>query len=736
MEIHDNERRFSPHRDLAMEFLDEMSHRNSDASEEEEEELPPPAPLSSDCSDNNNNETFDTLDDFGEDTLHCLMDSDLRLGTVPPLSSLRENHRGDADYDEIEIDGDEKWVGREEEEAENKFEKAEPDLNDSTEEDDYDNNTASESLLRGPLMAAKSFASMNQHHTAAVVAATAGGHLFDKKRTIDSTTAKLGKTMTPSTARSTFLSAKKDTPYREQRGSVSGATPSNLIIDTTVKKKPPLSAKSSNSNPVMNRTAATTPSMIRQQFLNSPQDSISTIGSSASNNVMVLHTTHRVRNEEGDTPGRVRGGFVSPTVAPGENNSERMFTFDNHDMETSIDDAERIASTPTSRRADNSKSIARGINDRNDNGVERSNSKNAPTPQSVLSNHTAKSSLGRRIALGEEQMMKQQQQAAPPTGSIKKSFLKKGTRKEPSALHTLGNHQQLPTANATYSTNTTSESSNLETPTARKERLARLEKMQQDLLSDYQKREQRKEEAQRERRRLRMVEMGKRGVATKCGGGGAVEDVKKAKENPSPVPGGRAESDKMACNTDTIGNGEKKNVAALSPTADRAVKQARRNVREMSVTPSRVRAAQTPTASIGWEDEKKFQSKNNDETERFKENDEADVDVQSDADEWEAVESKSKPIENKQVKHTAATRHTRSVSRPKTAQSKPATNSLSPKRNSSAAKKANNSTSEQKTEDWTKKETEEWALIKNMRRRQEAALREAEGERERVSLNS
>jgi hypothetical protein len=36
-------------------------------------------------------------------------------------------------------------------------------------------------------------------------------------------------------------------------------------------------------------------------------------------------------------------------------------------------------------------------------------------------------------------------------------------------------------------------------------------------------------------------------------------------------------------------------------------------------------------------------------------------------------------------------------------------------------------------EEWKKKEEEQWALIKNMRKRQEAALREAEGERERVS---
>jgi hypothetical protein len=36
-------------------------------------------------------------------------------------------------------------------------------------------------------------------------------------------------------------------------------------------------------------------------------------------------------------------------------------------------------------------------------------------------------------------------------------------------------------------------------------------------------------------------------------------------------------------------------------------------------------------------------------------------------------------------------------------------------------------------EEWKKKEEEQWALIKNMKKRQEVALREAEGERERVS---
>ena len=63
-------------------------------------------------------------------------------------------------------------------------------------------------------------------------------------------------------------------------------------------------------------------------------------------------------------------------------------------------------------------------------------------------------------------------------------------------------------------------------------------------------------------------------------------------------------------------------------------------------------------------------------------------------------------------------------------------------RSSSAAKRrrgkqgaSNSSEDDDKRafEEWKKKEEEQWALIKNMRKRQEAALREAEGERERVS---
>jgi hypothetical protein len=89
---------------------------------------------------------------------------------------------------------------------------------------------------------------------------------------------------------------------------------------------------------------------------------------------------------------------------------------------------------------------------------------------------------------------------------------------------------------------------------------------------------------------------------------------------------------------------------------------------------------------------------------------------------------------NTQSKTTSSQRRSRSVSRPKTAASTPVKSSTSPKR---STKSKNEKTSDEKAfEDWKKKEGEEWALIKNMRKRQEAALREAEGERERVSTNS
>ena len=88
---------------------------------------------------------------------------------------------------------------------------------------------------------------------------------------------------------------------------------------------------------------------------------------------------------------------------------------------------------------------------------------------------------------------------------------------------------------------------------------------------------------------------------------------------------------------------------------------------------------------------------------------------------------------NSSSKHQARSKST-PKSRPRTSASS-ANRSGGPRANS-AAKRRNNSSEEvddkKAFEDWKKKEEEQWALVKNMRRRQEAALREAEGERERA----
>jgi hypothetical protein len=340
-DIHTTERR-APTRDLQEEFDDEVSY---------DDEMPPPAPLNSDDDEsddipNTKDDTFDTLDEFGEDTLHILRDADLRLGCVPPLSSLKSNDEDDLD-----------------EEA-------------STEE-----TLAESSLLRGPLMAAKSLACLKN----ATTPSTARAAFMTSCKKSEKEEA------TPSTAKSTLHSIK---PTREQ------ITPSNFIIST---QKPPLSHTRDGN----------TPSAMRHRFIPSPQDSISTMGSGGSG--VPLH-------HHGVTPSAVRRGFMD---TPKE---EGVFTFD-------------CVKDPNDNVNNNDKAIANGPNkSQND------------TPQSSIDKVPTKS----------------------------KPYLKRGTRKEPSSLHT--------------STPTT------ESSDERKSRLDKLEKMQEQLRLDYERREARKREAQRERR--------------------------------------------------------------------------------------------------------------------------------------------------------------------------------------------------------------------------------------------
>lgn len=95
--------------------------------------------------------------------------------------------------------------------------------------------------------------------------------------------------------------------------------------------------------------------------------------------------------------------------------------------------------------------------------------------------------------------------------------------------------------------------------------------------------------------------------------------------------------------------------------------------------------------------------------------------------------SEQNPRNNLQSNETLSSqKRPRSASRPKTTPLKPAARSPSPKQSVIKNTKSND---DMAFEDWKQREGEEWALIKNMRKRQEAALRETEGEQERVSCD-
>ena len=685
--IHENERRSSPNRDLEYDF-------NEEVSEEVEDDRPPPPPLSSpsDYSENNNsshhcnenNETFDTLDEFGEDTLHALMDADLRLGAVPPLSSG------------FKMDDDSELLDGEEQSAD-EWNAAPNEGPGNGTNDSFDDGTASESLLRGPIMAARSFASMNP--SSVTTPSTARAQFIQsamkshpaslEKQKSDASS--LNNIMTHSTARSTLLSTTKN-DITPSSSSMQRNTPSNLVVSA---HKPPLpSTRSHNS---ANRGGLITPSAQRADFITSPQDSISTIGSAQSADHLTFHGPQRKIDVEmeGMTPSGAREQFISPQGIG------HRFSFESREVQ------ESRSKTGEDKTPSNNIRSATG------------NTSAKPTPQSVKSNDTVKSSVGRLIALGEEQMKKQ---ASAPTAneSTKKSFLKKGTRKEPSALHTVGVQllQAKETVNSTPTATNTLSSAN-ESATERKARLARLEQMQEELRKDYEKREARKEEAQRERRRLRMKEISSRGVITKSVAT-VVENVAKN----SPAVGITPSQARSRIQSDE-----------LTPSAARAksaVKSRNASV-ERSQTSVKNRNNQNSTPLKVHVSSPEVHVENDHDRKDTDAGDEAALSGDELLSNQPEVEPKNhRPTKNNQSanKTTPASRRPRSVSRPKTTSSKPSTNSLSPKR---TAVKNDKSDESKAFEDLKKKESEEWALIKNMRRRQEAALREAEGERERVS---
>ncbi|KAL7520761.1 hypothetical protein ACHAWX_005470 [Stephanocyclus meneghinianus] len=740
--IHDNERREvdrRPNRDL---------HSDFDYEAFDEEDLPPPAPPSPNSLDDEYNktggqakeDTFDTLDDFGEDTLHALMDSDIMLGGMPPLASLRNRaesnfkiEEGDQNHEDYDDDHDESLDKEELDEKQHETTREEINNDDFTTGDEDDGTMAS-SLLRGPLMAAKSFMNFNANRgNAATTPSTARAQFLmsamkpsiNARLTIDDNamtaphdkfqrlksdaTPHSQQQCTPSTARSSFLTNKNGSS-KSSLSTPPTDTPSNLVIST---QKPPLGQRNGTTR---------TPSAQRGDFITSPQDSVSTMGSGQSMDHVVYRQNKisLTAGERNSTPSGERQKFMnSPQDSLTSHGIGRVFTFRDSD----------------SCEENGTANIARGAIV-------------STTPQSGNSASEIskpKSSVDRLIALGEEQM-KQAASLSASNFNAKNSFLRKGSRKEPSALHTL---DVAPTT-ATAITTSKGTPSN-ETASERKARIARLEKMQEDLRRDYERREARKEEAQRERRRLKLTEMGSRGVVTQS----ALENARGHNHGEESVTPSQARA--RSVSRSRMVDCEKNNPTPSTTRARSAVRSGRSTidtpkstkakdvqtpVRARSALKSKKDEANTLSSSqVRLETKQTLHVQYDDDIVENPCLEESKNDVQSNANEEALLDECTAPAAPAPVsvqnprnsqqnnKTPSSQRRSRSASRPKIAQSKPAARSPSPKQSVINHTKSND---EMAFEDWKRREGEEWALIKNMRKRQEAALREAEGERERA----
>ena len=306
----------------------------------------------------------------------------------------------------------------------------------------------------------------------------------------------------------------------------------------------------------------------------------------------------------------------------------------------------------------------------------------------------------------------------------KRPFLRKGTRKEPSALHTrrdiLNNSAAIMTTSTMTATAATSHdvTTAMESASDRKARLEKLEKMQEDLMKDLDRRRIRKEKAQRERRRemtmkkekesddgvvLAASESLRRELLPRSGGGSYSCAARSAARSPNETTlqshqarpdssrGNKIDGDEELTSSQvqlksTISTTTTKKSPFITKGTESKMKP---SLRGLSVSP-------TPTV-----EGKSLPGRNN----------------------------KAKTIEIDTNKSTKSPQMqisaTRSTSRPR---------SSTQRRSTIKTDKPSSSTDfdSKAMEEMKRKEEEQMALIQNMRRRQEAALREAEGERERA----
>ncbi|KAL3759607.1 hypothetical protein ACHAWU_009754 [Discostella pseudostelligera] len=429
---------------------------------------------------NNNSMLF-----FGEDTMHVLMDAELRLKSIPPTpstsSSVSFTPRSNAGVATAVTATATLPVSLSGEVHETKGQQVST-VDEAINGDDDDGlSTGAASLLRGPIMAANSASQIMHNHDniGGKISDTSAGiwtDSGDRKMTIQTHQDVIGANLTPSMFRKHFFPNETPTPSQVRRGFVDDV----VAVGSAIMKKTPgsTSSRSSVSHEFVSggyqqrhaihhrqQQPNNTPSLARSHFLPSPQDSVSTMGQLSP-------------SEE-----------YHAAVAVGPNTGAVDNLMQHHQQQYSL---------------------AAG----NENKVPNS-----------------RSSIDGMIALGEKQM--NQSTTVNISNQVpKKPFLRKGTRREPSALHTRINKSNPGGVGLTPSTarlqqqcispalpkssdgpthsklarkanNTMSDT--IESQSARKERLARLEKMQEDLIHDLERRLSRKEEARDDRRRTKMM---------------------------------------------------------------------------------------------------------------------------------------------------------------------------------------------------------------------------------------
>lgn len=805
------------------------------------------------------NLTFDSYDDFGEETLNAILDADLRLSAIPPLSTnfsstaetgsrandnifsrdsfgglgLRSipDRRPNSNFQNVRSNEFKNFQVQDIDSVAKDNDMSNKNLgvrtfsNDKGDEMDDMSSDGVDSLLRGPLMAAQSSARARYKETGT-------SRIFGKQREIneeekglyksddkvDSNSASGRNMISPQdpTTQETIMgnsnqggmeqtpSAARNQLLPSPRMGTIPPTPGTFLAAAAGSPSKSKSALSQSSQSGINQASSATPSEVRNKFFASPQDP-STIPLPPSSSRPPSHEYGLVS----DTPSNARQRFMgySPQESstsmcsrnsipprPSHSSHDERHGGGNSGMAADLSNKENIVDKWMDCLSDvhsNAKSNHYASNEKKctyascetGNGRLRDQHSGEKVPVMNGANNEIEDSrspmvVGNKnsgslediIALGEAQMRhasnninstasaefdgsRRNNANLPP----KKSFLRKGARKEPSSLHKISRDATKANSSAQSSNDhVPSQPNSNETSQERKARLAELERLQQDCLRDLEKRQQRKEEARKERRSKKIKEIESKGVST----------VRSSEQNGQNQPTPSQMRPRSASREKKHRSSGNSNSRARSTSASRVqqsaisvaesknnnytLSQSRRGVNideEKHPTPSQMRppsaskeippkvinadihnvsgiteCSEHPTPSQIRQPSTPFE---HEVSHHFNEEKE-DLVVEKNTEEQKNIPSGDNCLKGTNKENE----HHRSLSAPRPTNNKAKQQTKYGK--SRNAKTLNGGDEKEGFEEWKRKEEEQWSLIKNMRKRQEAALREAEGELQRV----